>query len=1081
MLSPNLPLISIIIPYYNCKEYIAEALQSIEMQTYMNIETIVVNDGSDRQNTAYIESLIQRKKAEQKNIHYAYQTNKGVSSARNTGGRLACGDYILFLDADDKLHPEFIQKTLSAFIHTPNCILAYSKSEYFDAATGERPLPPLTGLKSLLMGNRIPTNSLHKMSDFIRLHGFDESLRTHEDWDYWIRLLKDGGAVSQLNEVLFYYRKRMDGSSLIDGLAKNADANQRSWQAVYDKNKELFLQHNLSFFDLVSSVANAENWQKKYEEMSAVQVTTLATQNHVLNQQTALIEQINALQEKLAEHEPIIKGQQEEIKLWQKKYEDSIQENNAALNQYNTALSYQLGLVDKNDKLQKDLIAAAQEALSMKAENEQLLAQHSAALQEKLVIENTLTHVNNVQQGIVFHLEQQSHTHRKFKNLVILQLLKPFIKLELGLHSLNRYRKAFKVVIKEQGSFGKAYQFIRRMYQAQGLFATKQYLRARFLGQPLPLLQENNNNPSPPPNDEVATYFHTNNDVAYQTWIKNNDTYTADDYQSMENALQTFGHKPIISIIMPVYNVDIKWLKQAIDSVRAQVYPHWQLCISDDASTNTDIKPLLEQYIKEDERIFVVFREKNGHISENSNSALSLAHGEWIALMDHDDVLPKHALFEVVKTLQDKPDSQLIYSDEDKVDEHGRRFMPHFKSDFNLDLLYGQNYISHLGVYKTVIAKDIGGFRKGFEGSQDYDFLLRYLFKIQHKNVTHIPKILYHWRAIEGSTALASGEKSYTTEAGLKALADYFIQMRTEVNIGRSKADNLYRVQWHLKEEPLVSLIIPTYNALKITKQAIDSILTKTTYKNYEILLVDNNSDDPEALAYFNEIDKHEKITVLRYPYPFNYSAINNFAVKHAKGEVIGLINNDIEVISEEWLTEMVSQAVRKDIGCVGAMLYYPNNTIQHAGVIMGIGGVAGHSHKHLPKDSHGYFSRLYITQNLTAVTAACLVVRKSIFNEVGGLNEEDLTVAFNDVDFCLKVHHAGYRNLWTPYAELYHHESISRGYEDNPEKIVRFQKEVEYMMKTWHTNTTEDKYYNPNLTWNREDFAIDMQSRVKR
>jgi GT2 family glycosyltransferase len=330
---------------------------------------------------------------------------------------------------------------------------------------------------------------------------------------------------------------------------------------------------------------------------------------------------------------------------------------------------------------------------------------------------------------------------------------------------------------------------------------------------------------------------------------------------------------------------------------------------------------------------------------------------------------------------------------------------------------------------------------------------------------------------VEGSTALASDEKSYTTDAGIKALQDYFKVLNKDVMVEQGKHANIYKVNWPSvngnKEEPLVSLIMPTYNGYEITKRAIDSIVDKSTYTNYEILLVDNNSDDETALAYFDEINNHEKITVLRYPHPFNYSAINNFAAKQAKGEIIGLINNDVEVINPEWLTEMVSHAQREDIGCVGAMLYFDNDTIQHAGVIMGIGGVAGHSHKQFKRDSHGYFSRLNIVQNLSAVTAACLLVKKTVFEQVNGLNEKDLTVAFNDVDFCLKVQAAGYRNLWTPYAELYHYESISRGAEDNPEKIARFNKEVGYMKDTWATDIKPDPCYSPNLSLIREDFSV--------
>lgn len=607
MLSPNLPLISIIIPYYNCKEYIAETLQSIEMQTYMNIETIVVNDGSDRQNTAYIESLIQRKKAEQKNIHYAYQTNKGVSSARNTGGRLACGDYILFLDADDKLHPEFIQKTLSAFIHTPNCVLAYTKAEFFDAKAGEWKLPPYAGIKSLLMGNKIPVTALHRMSDFIRLHGFDETLQNHEDWDYWIRLLKDGGAVAYLTDILFFYRKRQNNSSLSDSLLNIGY--QRVWQAVYDKNKELYLQHNLSFFDLASSVTNAESWQKKYEEMSAVQVTTLATQTHVLNQQTALIEQINALQEKLAEHEPIIKEQQKEIQLWQKKYEDSIQENNTALNQYNATLSHQLSLADKNNKLQKDLIAAAQEALAMKSENARLSKENMTILADKALAENHLALINHAHQNAFTQLEQQSHKHKKYKNLVILQLLKPLIQLEIGLHSLNRYRKAFRILAHDKGSIGKAYQTVRRHVKQHGLKSGKHLLKKTL----------------------------TDNRSAFDAPV----LFTqALEYKS--------DYQPKVSVIVPNYN-HADYMVDRLSSIINQSYKNIELIILDDNSSDNSIA-VIEGFLADKSIDYQLIKnEKNsGNVFQQWKKGFELATGELVWICESDDSCEPNFLQEIV-------------------------------------------------------------------------------------------------------------------------------------------------------------------------------------------------------------------------------------------------------------------------------------------------------------------------------------------------------------------------------------------------------------------------------------------------
>lgn len=1047
MTNTHNPLISIIIPYYNCAKYIEETLQSIEQQSYTNFEVILVNDGSDQANTAFLEKLLEEKS----NIQYIYQENKGVSSARNAGARLAQGDFLLFLDADNKIHTTYLEKTSDILIHNPNCKITYTKAEFFEAQTGEWILPPYDGFKNLLQGNMIDMLALIRRFDFIKLGGFDENLQTHEDWDYWIRLLQDDGKVIRLNEILYSYRKRITKDSLMDILSKNPKQLHLDWQKIYIKHSPIYITYDLSYFDLIKS----NEYFAKQNLVLNNHIKTLENQMNLLsinstNQEVNFSEQLNQLNSQISLLHNNNLALLSQLKNQKKKLITKIQLLNNQLNE----------LHNKNTQIEE-------EKVFLNAEIEKVTTQLHTLVDENTHIHHEIARLHHSHQTVDYRFA-------KYKSLAIIRLLKPLIKIEQNLHSLNRYRKAFRLLMREKGSFGKAYQTVRRHYKANNLKLTKKYLKDVLNGQFTPSNPTQSNT-----QDKNWDIFDITNNEAYQLWIKRNDTLDEDKILSIKQQMQSFKNLPKISILMPVYNVDVRYLIEAINSILNQIYTNWELCISDDASPNQDIRPILEKYQKQDSRIKVILRESNGHISENSNSALTLATGEWLALMDHDDVLPIHALFEIAKTVQNHPNAQLIYSDEDKIDGNNHRFMPHFKSDFNLDLLYSQNYISHLGVYKTTIAKDIGGFRKGFEGSQDYDFLLRYLLKIDIKNIIHIPKILYHWRAIEGSTALAAGEKSYTTEAGILALTEHFKSLNKEVTVSRSKVDNTYRIKWHLSRKPLVSLIIPTKNGYDITKQAIDSILNKTTYQNYEIVLVDNNSDDPKALEYFLELEKHPKIQVLRYPYPFNYSAINNFAAQYANGEVIGLINNDIEVINNEWLDEMVSQAMRPDIGCVGAMLYYPNDTIQHAGVIIGIGGVAGHSHKYYPKNHHGYFSRLYLTQNLMAVTAACLLVRKEIFENVKGLNEKDLTVAFNDVDFCLKVHKAGYRNLWTPFAELYHHESISRGAEDNPEKIARFNKEIDYMIATWQTNQASDPYYNPNLSLITEDFAITMQSRI--
>ena len=596
--------------------------------------------------------------------------------------------------------------------------------------------------------------------------------------------------------------------------------------------------------------------------------------------------------------------------------------------------------------------------------------------------------------------------------------------------------------------------------------------------------------------DDVEEYLDTNRKLNGGTLIETvyeeyNKTFTTgvmeksyplwvefDEPRALEKMKQTFTQAQSevkFSIILPTYNTDPIYLKECIDSVLQQTHKNWELCIADDASTNAETISTLKSYAQKHANIKLNLLSENGHISKASNAALSMVTSDYVLLLDHDDTLPAHTLSFFAKALTDNTNAKVLYGDEDKVDEQGNRHQPHFKPDWNPDLLLSQNYICHPVVYKTSVLKEIGGFRVGVEGSQDHDLLLRATAGLKHDEVVHLPFILYHWRVIENSTASNASAKSYTTDAGIEAIKDFLDQSGQNASVERGKYPNTYKVNWALPDEqPLVSLVIPTRDGYDILKQCLESIYEKTSYKNFEIIVVDNQTTCDKTLGLFSEYNSTKaNFRVLKWDKPFNYSAINNFAVSQAQGEVVGLINNDIEVINEEWLSEMMSHALRPEIGCVGAKLYYPNDTIQHAGVILGIGGVAGHSHKYFHKSEPGYFTRLHLVQNMSAVTAACLLVRKSVFEEVGGLNEQDLTVAFNDVDFCLKVHTAGYRNLFTPWAELYHHESISRGEEDTPEKVARFNKESDYMKDKWKTLLCNDTAYNPNLSNTHENFSL--------
>ncbi len=551
----------------------------------------------------------------------------------------------------------------------------------------------------------------------------------------------------------------------------------------------------------------------------------------------------------------------------------------------------------------------------------------------------------------------------------------------------------------------------------------------------------------------------------YKTWCSLYDTISPDDFNSIKLLSGQLVYKPVFSIIMPVYNPPITFLKKAIDSVLNQAYTHWELCIADDLSDNQHVKNLLKEYQENDNRIKIVFREMNGHISHASNSALSVASGEFIILLDQDDELLPHALYMVADCLNGNKNAGIIYSDEDKIDEAGNRYDPYFKTDWNADLFYGQNMISHLGVYNHALVTKVGGFREGYEGSQDYDLALRCIEHLSPDQILHIPHILYHWRATQGSTAVMASNKNYALDAGLRALKDHFKrtckQATPLINV-----NNSFRIKWALPQElPLVTIIIPTKDKVSILANCVESLFLKTAYKNFEVIIVDNNSEDPLTHAYYQKIKaENQQLSVLEFKPAFNFSAMNNLGVKHSKGEILILLNNDTSVINADWLNEMVGLCVRKETGAVGAKLFYPNGLVQHAGVFLFEGNPGNHIYLHCMHNEPGYFNKLNLVQNYSAVTAACLAVRKEVYIAAGGLDEENLKITYNDVDFCLKLIELGYQNVWTPFAQLVHYESLSRGNDLDEANLPRFKKEQSYMLKKWAGIIKNDPFYNPNL-----------------
>lgn len=536
-----------------------------------------------------------------------------------------------------------------------------------------------------------------------------------------------------------------------------------------------------------------------------------------------------------------------------------------------------------------------------------------------------------------------------------------------------------------------------------------------------------------------------------------------------------FDYEPKISIIVPTYNTPVKYLEEMIQSVIDQSYSNWQLCIADGSCGNAKLEKVLEEYHNKDSRIIYKLLDSNKGIAGNTNVALELADGEITGLLDHDDTLEPDALYEVVKAFQDKL-VDAVYTDEDKIlGPDWINVDPNFKPDYNIDLLRSHNYITHFFCVKTELLKEIGGFKAEYDGAQDYDVILRCTEKA--RKTRHIAKILYHWRMHDNSTAANPASKAYCHEAGRKAVEDHLKRLGIPGKVELSKLFGGSRVIYETPGNPLVSIVIPNKDHIDDLDKCVRSLFNVNTYKNIEVIIVENNSTQKETFEYYDSIQKeYSDVRVLMWKSGFNYSAINNFGVKEAKGDYILLLNNDTEMIAPDSISDMLGYCMRPDVGIVGAKLLYPDGTIQHAGVIIGLGGIAGHAFIGLDANQYGYMSRAYLSSDYSAVTAACLMISKDIYNEVGGLCEE-YAVAFNDVDFCMKVRSKGYLVVYDAFSQWYHYESKSRGYEDTEEKQLRFKGEIETFKSKWQKELDEgDPFYNRNFPLNTESYTLELE-----
>ena len=558
-------------------------------------------------------------------------------------------------------------------------------------------------------------------------------------------------------------------------------------------------------------------------------------------------------------------------------------------------------------------------------------------------------------------------------------------------------------------------------------------------------------------------------EVPYGPWYQ---AYVPDQETLEAQKKHKFDYRPLISIAVPAYQTPVEFLKQMIESLISQTYPEWELCIANASPDNEEMQRVLADYSAKDSRVRFCNLKENLGIAENTNRAFSMAKGEFMGLLDHDDLLAPNALYEIVQALQDHPQADALYTDEDKVttelDEH---FQPHLKPDFNLDLLRSNNYICHFFVVRRSIVEKAGGFRKEFDGAQDYDFIFRCTENA--REVLHVPEILYHWRTHKASTADNPASKMYAFEAGKRAIEANLERTGTKGVVSHTQDLGFYRVKYPVQGKPLVSVIIPNKDEKETLQTCMEMLNNNTSYQNFEIIIIENNSTTDEIFRYYKELSKDPRIHLLRWGKEFNYSAINNFGVAHAKGEYLLFLNNDIKSINPDWMEELLGVCQRPEVGGVGAKLIYPDNTIQHAGCVVGMGGIAGHMFVDMPADRTGYLHKASLLQDMSAVTAACLMMKKEVFEEAGGFTEE-LAVAFNDVDLCLKVRKNNHLIVYDPYAKLYHMESKTRGAEDSKEKVRRFQTEIEYMRCHWlDILKNGDPCYNKNLSLTKWNYSL--------
>ena len=1079
--------VTVVIPCYNQGVYLAESIGSVLAQTIEDVEILIVNDGSTDPET--IEILNSCDAPRTRVIH---TTNQGLAAARNNGIREARGRYILPLDADDRIAPGYLEQAVRILEDNPGIGIVYGHAVFFGAVEKPWNLPEFS-LQEMMIDNILYCSCVFRKADWEAVGGYrTDMVYGWEDYDFWLSLIERGRLVYRIPEVMFYYR--ISPESMLR--TKSREQKIEMYERVFQHHREFFERNIRLWIDRLIDlpVDRTRKW------MAQVYVDTGMGYNEkqtvvafVGGDERALEFDIRRFQHVQGIRIDPVNGPAV-ICLHRILLQDASGQKRNATIRFHNALSEEAGhyvftnadphwILDGVDgsissiRVDLDFLAIGNDAFDRLLNHQNSrIAELQHALHEKTIQvswqQDRLVHLETVLQDKDRAIQDKDRAIQD-KDRAIQDKDRHIRNIE---RSLNRIKGS---LIWRTAEFCRKWLVFLPMDLVRKSFKTVDILRREGMrGLWHHLWLHFTKEDREPPEEEPGVVRIGLTQADYEVWMEAHRL--SDERRSeMHRRIAAMSVKPKISIIVPVYEVDGIWLDKAIQSVVDQVYDNWELCIADDASRSGHIREILQKWAEREPRIQVHFLTRNHGIALASNAAAEMATGDWIGFLDHDDTLSPDALFEVASVLEQQPQVDLVYSDEDKMDLEDHRIEPFFKPDYSPDLILSQNYICHFTVVRKSLFDAVGGFRDGYNGSQDHDLILRILEKTDR--VAHIPKILYHWRKIPGSTAAVYDAKSYAWEAGRKAIEQTLKARGIEASVFFGRWQGSYRVKRSISGRPLVSILIPFRDRANLLEKCILSILEESSWPTFEIIGIDNGSSAPETEKLKQRLaDMDSRVTFVSYREPFNYSAINNFGVSQAKGEHLVLMNSDIEIITPAWIEALLEHSQRPEVGAVGAKLLYPDGRIQHAGIVVGIFGNAGHPHRFFQADDNGYYARPHVIHNVSAVTAALMMVKKSLYESVGGLDAEHLGIAYNDVDFCLKLRQNGHLNVFTPYCTAVHHESASRGYESTPEKRARFERERLVFESRWAgVIDAGDPYYNVNLSLKSEDFAIRLEGRA--